>query len=134
MPLFAKLFIILIGVPLLELALLIRIGTLIGFWPTVAIVFATGAVGAFLARLEGRRVWGQLHQDLAAGRMPVAELVDGLLIFFGGVLLLLPGFLTDLLGFALLVPWTRRTFRFAIGRRLRRMAESRHFSVTMLLD
>ena len=134
MPLPIKLAIVFIGVPLLELTILLRIGSLLGFWPTVGIVLLTGVLGAFLARLEGRRVLAQLHRDLAMGRMPVAEIIDGLLILFAGILLVLPGLLTDLFGFALLVPWTRRALRFSVGRRIRRMTETRRFSVITFLD
>lgn len=133
MPILARLFLLFVLVPLVELALLVRLGTAIGFWPTMALVLATGALGAYLARLQGLRTWHRIQHDLATGRMPVAEVVDGLLIFLAGILLLTPGLLTDALGFALLVPRTRKAFRHAVGRRLRRMAETRSVSITMLL-
>lgn len=133
MSLLARLFFLFVAFPLLELAILIWVGTRIGVWPTIGIVLGTGALGAYLARLEGLRVWHRIQHDLATGRMPVAEVVDGLMIFLAGILLLTPGLLTDALGFALLVPRTRKAFRHAVGRRLRRMAETRSVSITMLL-
>ncbi|MEX0980291.1 MAG: FxsA family protein, partial [Gemmatimonadota bacterium] len=112
----ALLFIV---VPLVELALLIRLGQWMGFWPTMGLVLLTGAVGAWLARAEGFRTVWQLRSDLEQGRIPHQAMQDGVAILVGGVLLLTPGFLTDAAGFSLLFPPTRRW----VQRRFRRRIE-----------
>ncbi len=98
-------------VPLLELYLLIRVGDVIGVWPTVALVVFTGALGAFLTRLEGLRVLRRVQTELQHGRAPTADLLDGLLVVIAGAVLLTPGLITDAVGFFLLVPPGRRIFR-----------------------
>lgn len=101
-------------VPLLELALLIRIGGVVGPWPTLALVAGTGLLGAALARREGMRALLALQRDLAEGRRPAESLVSGASVLVGGAFLLTPGVLTDLAGLFLLLPFTRRiAFRWA---------------------
>ena len=102
---FIRLLILFTVVPLVELALLIKLGNLIGLWPTILIVIATGVLGAALARSQGTRTVGAIRAELAQGRAPTESLINGLLILVGGVVLLTPGLLTDLLGFSLLVPF-----------------------------
>ena len=119
-------------VPILELIILIRIGQLMGLWPTVALVLATGLVGATLARMEGLRVLLQLQRELAAGRIPTQAMLDGISVMIGGVLLLTPGILTDLAGLSLLFPPTRRGIQWWVRRRLEKgMAEGRVHVMTM---
>ncbi len=111
---FPQLLLLFIGVPLIEVLILIKLGSLFGFWPTIFLVIGTGILGAYLAKLYGLSVWYQIQQDLNAGLMPADKLVDGLLILIGGIVLLTPGLLTDILGFMLLIPFTRNYFkRFA---------------------
>jgi UPF0716 protein FxsA len=126
---FAKLALAFVIVPLVELALLVRLGGVIGFWPTVAIVVVTGLAGAALARTAGVQVLLQIRRELRAGRMPVTHMLDGLLVLVGGLVLLTPGLLTDVFGFALLVPWSRRRFRNAVRRRFERMIEAQQLVV-----
>jgi UPF0716 protein FxsA len=126
---FAKLALAFVIVPLVELALLVRLGGVIGFWPTVAIVVVTGLAGAALARIAGVQVLLQIRRELRAGRMPVTHMLDGLLVLVGGLVLLTPGLLTDIFGFALLVPWSRRRFRNAMRRRFERMIEAQQLVV-----
>ncbi len=120
----ARLITLFVISPLIELAILIWIGTRIGFWPTIAIVVATGTLGALLARTLGARVLRQMQADLAAGRMPASHLLDGFLILVGGILLLTPGVLSDVAGIALLLPATRTRFKRALRRRLEWMIQS----------
>ncbi len=109
-----RLFCAFVLVPLLELALLIRLGTLVGAWPTLALVVGTGLLGAALARREGTRALLALRRDLAEGRLPAQSLVAGASVLVGGAFLLTPGVLTDLAGLFLLLPVTRRlVFRWA---------------------
>lgn len=101
-------------VPAVELALLLAIGRSIGLWPTLAIILATGILGGLLAKSQGLRVVRRIQEDLAAGRPPAYGLLDGLLILVGGLLLLAPGIITDLLGLVLLVPVTRDLLKHRI--------------------
>lgn len=116
---FARLLILFTAVPLVELALLIKLGNAIGLWPTVLLVVATGVLGAALARSQGTGAVAAIRRELGEGRPPGESLVNGLLILVGGVVLLTPGILTDALGFCLLVPATRKWFRTKLLRKLR---------------
>lgn len=113
----ALLFVI---VPVIELALLIQIGQVVGLLPTVALVVFTGVTGAWLARAEGLRVFFQFQRELASGRLPGQSLLDGISVLIGGAFLLTPGVLTDVLGFSLLVPVTRRWIQGRVRKRLER--------------
>lgn len=108
-------------VPLVELYLLLWLGTVIGFWPTVGIVLTTALVGGFLAKREGLRVWNEWQKALSEMRIPEDGIISGLLVLVGGVLLVTPGVLTDITGLCLLFPPTRRV----IARWLEGYAEKR---------
>ncbi len=124
--------VVLIAVPLFELWLLIQVGQWIGVLPTVAIVIAEALLGGWLMKREGRTAWRALNASLSEGRAPTRELTDAALVLVGGVLLIFPGFLTDLLGFICLIPFTRPLARwvlgFAVARRLAGMAGRGGFS------
>jgi UPF0716 protein FxsA len=124
MNVFGRLLLLFTIVPIIELALLIQIGTWIGTIPTVLIVLVTGGVGAFLARQQGGRVWLRIQEELQAGGFPADHLIDGLLLVVAGALLLTPGLLTDILGMSVLIPFTRAPIREFIKRRLRLMADN----------
>jgi UPF0716 protein FxsA len=115
-----KLLVVLICVPAIELYLLFQVHSLIGLPATLALIFLTAIAGAYLLRIQGMTVLHRLSRELSAGRLPGKELLDGVLILVGGILLLTPGFCTDLLGFLLLVPWTRAGFRHPFLRYLQR--------------
>lgn len=102
------LFLLFVVVPVAEIALLIELGSLLGAAPTIAIVLATGALGAFLARREGLRIMTGWQQAVAGGKPPTDGLVDAILVAIGAALLLTPGILTDVVGFSLLIPWSRK--------------------------
>ncbi len=108
---FFKLFFLFSIVSLLELALIIKIGSYLGVFTTILIIVATATLGAYLAQMEGLQVLSQLQAELRAGRMPSDALIDGLLVLAGGLLLLTPGFITDTLGLLLIIPFSRRWFR-----------------------
>jgi len=93
--------------PLIELSLLLRIGEWLGVGATIGLVVVTGVAGGWLARREGSRTWRRVQEDLAAGRMPGDELLQALLVFVAGVLLVTPGVLTDAVGLLLLFRPTR---------------------------
>jgi UPF0716 protein FxsA len=130
---FIRLLALFVLLPLLELAILIQVGRWIGVAWTLALVVTTGFLGATLARRHGLRAWIAIRDELRAGRMPASALADGLLILIGGIVLLTPGLLTDLFGFAMLVPLTRNAFKGALQRRFRRAVERGDTSVTILL-
>jgi UPF0716 protein FxsA len=130
---FIRLLAIFILLPLVELALLIQIGRWIGLGWTLALVVVTGLLGAALARQHGLRAWVAIRDELRAGRMPASALADGLLILIGGIVLLTPGLLTDLFGFAMLLPLTRNAFKKALGRRFQRAVDRGETSITVLL-
>lgn len=94
-------------VPILEIALLIKVGGFIGLWPTLIIVIATAFIGSWLLRSQGWGVFNRAQETLAAGVFPARELFDGLCLIVAGVLLLTPGFATDALGLMLFVPGLR---------------------------
>ena len=116
---FLRLLLLFTIVPLVELYLLISLGRVIGVGATVLIVIATGALGAFLTRIEGLRVLRRVQDELAEGRVPTERLLDGLLILIAGAVLLTPGLLTDLLGFFLLAPPGRKLVRRALSAAVR---------------
>jgi UPF0716 protein FxsA len=116
-------------VPALELLLLFKIGGTIGGWQTLGVIILTGVIGARLASLQGRAAWQRIQEALAQGRLPTTEMVDGLLIFAAGLVLLTPGFLTDLFGFFLLLPFGRSLVRKCLVARFKgKVSTHMHFS------
>jgi UPF0716 protein FxsA len=136
MSILARLALLFVVIPILELVLLVQLGQIVGLLPTLALVVLTGVAGATLARAEGLRVFwafqkelasgrlpGQSLQDekeLASGRLPGQSLQDGIAVLVGGAFLLTPGILTDLAGFALLLPVSRRWIQGRVRRSLER--------------
>ena len=106
--------VLLLVVPLLEVLVIIAVGRAIGGWPTFFLLLAESAFGAWLVRHEGGRAWQSLQTALTTGRMPSRQLADAVLVLVGGVLLLAPGFLTDIVGFFLVLPFTRPAARRAL--------------------
>ncbi len=90
-----------------ELFVLIEIGKAIGTLEVILLTIASGIAGAALAKSQGLSVLRKMQKEMAEGRIPAANLIDGLMIFIGGILLLTPGILTDIIGFLFLIPWTR---------------------------
>jgi UPF0716 protein FxsA len=110
----------LIVTPLAEIAAFIEIGGLIGLWPTLITVVATAVIGSILLRHQGLRTLKEIQRQLNQGKVPVDEMLGGLCLFAAGLLLLTPGFITDAVGFALLIP----PVRLLVARRIRaRMGE-----------
>lgn len=113
-----KLLLLFTVLPVVELYLLITIGQNVGAAPTIALVLGTGFLGAWLARREGSRVLRSWQGSLARGELPKEGVVSSVLVLVGGVLLVTPGVVTDVMGLVLLVPWTRRWVAGVIRRRL----------------
>ena len=112
----AKLLLLFILVPLVELFLLIEIGRLIGTLSTLTIIVCTGILGAFLARRQGIGVLHQMRTEIANGRLPAAQLADGVIILLAGAVLITPGLLTDALGFLCLIPASRKIIKKMLWR------------------
>jgi UPF0716 protein FxsA len=108
MSFFGTLALLFVIVPIIELVLLVQLGQVVGLLPTLLLVVATGVGGAMLARAEGLRVFFQFQRELASGRLPGQSILDGASVLVGGAFLLTPGVLTDLAGFSLIFPPTRR--------------------------
>jgi len=101
------LVVLLVVVPIVEIAVLVAVGRAIGGWQTIGLLLVESALGAWLVRREGARAWAALVGALRTGRMPSRELTDAALVLVGGTLLLTPGFVTDVVGFAFVLPVTR---------------------------
>ena len=108
-------------VPIVELALLIKVGQHIGVGYTIGIFIITGVVGAYLAKLQGFLTLRRIQEDINQGRMPTDRLFDGVLILCSGILLLTPGFITDLIGFMGLIPFTRNLFKRWLKQKIKDM-------------
>lgn len=102
------LFLLFLAVPFVEIWLLIKVGVVIGAGWTIFLVVATAAIGAWLVRAQGLSTIGRIQQEMAAGRLPADEVIQGLFLLVSGALLVTPGFFTDSVGFALLIPAVRR--------------------------
>ena len=123
-----RLIILFITIPLVELYLLAVVSSRVGPLPTIMLVILTGAWGAYLAKSQGYSILSRIQVEMAAGRVPTAELIDGLLVLIGGIVLLTPGLLTDLVGFSLMVPGFRAIIRERVKKKF--AAQVGHFQMT----
>ena len=121
------LFVVFLIVPVIELALIIEVGQVIGAWNTIAALLIVSFAGAWLVKREGMGVARRFREQMALGAVPGRELADGLLILFAGALLLTPGFVTDLLALLLLLPPVRAVIRVAIMRQVAVRAQRRRY-------
>ncbi|MBF0478201.1 MAG: FxsA family protein [Candidatus Omnitrophica bacterium] len=117
-------FLIIIFFVFLEIFVLIKVGAIIGATNTILALVLNAIFGATLARYQGLKVISKIQQELAQGRMPDAEMLDGLLILAGGILLVIPGFISDVIGYIFLFPLTRRLIRTLFRKKLEHMAQS----------
>lgn len=111
-----------IAIPIAEVWVVTSIGGLLGLWPTLALLVVSAVVGAWLTRREGAKAWNALVNAIGTGQLPTGRLADAALVLVGGILLMLPGFLTDLLGLVMILPFTRPLIRrflaFVLARRV----------------
>jgi UPF0716 protein FxsA len=121
-----------IALPIAEVVLLIATGRLIGAWPTIGLMLATSFLGAWLAQREGRRSWAALRRAFAEGRMPTGELADAVLVMIGGLFLMLPGFISDVIGLICLLPFTRPLGRRLLTWLVERAARNRGINIDTL--
>ena len=124
MPL-AVLVLVFIVLPITELYVIYLVGDLIGWWQTLLLLAADSVIGSLLLRSQGRAVWARFQEAMTAGRMPHQEVQDGVAVIFGGAFLITPGFLTDFLGLALLLPPSRRLVLRLFARRVARFMATR---------
>ncbi|UCD86449.1 MAG: FxsA family protein [Desulfobacterales bacterium] len=106
-----KLFLAFTLIPVFEIYLLIKIGHYLGAFNTIVVVIVTGFLGAYLARLQGIKTMMRVRDSLNRGDLPAEDMLDALLIFMAGIVLLTPGFITDIVGIGILVPRTRSWFK-----------------------
>jgi len=108
MKVFQMLFLVVLIIPFAEIYLLLEVGSVIGAFPTIFLVVFSAAFGAWLLKQQGFSTFRKFQENLAQGIMPAYEMIEGPIILLGGALLLTPGFLTDIIGFACLVPSLRK--------------------------
>jgi len=114
-----------IGVPIIEIAVLIQVGGLIGLWPTLGLVVLSAVVGSLELRRQGLNTLFSLREQLDRGELPAQTLFDGVCLLFAGALLLTPGFVTDVVGLSLFLAPVRRLLRVTVGRHLAQRVETR---------
>lgn len=113
------LFLIFLVVPLIEIALFVIIGQAIGLWPTLLGVLLTALAGAFVLRIQGMKLFAEIRETMGRGMLPARALADAMLVGIAGVLLLTPGYFTDLLGLLLLIPPVRSAIYAVLKSRMR---------------
>jgi len=122
-----KLLLLIVIIPLAETLILIQVGKVIGFWQTVLLLIFLGLIGVSIVRSQGITVYSRLCREITQGQVPGLALLDGLIVLFGGILLITPGFLTDLAGLLLLIPFVRRFVRDMLLAWVRHSVERRSF-------
>lgn len=114
-------------IPLVELFLLIKIGTVIGALATITIVIVTGVLGAVLTRRQGTGIWRTIRMEMERGAVPAEKMMDGLLVLIAGFVLITPGIITDIFGFSLLIPGVRQLYKNWLKKRLKTMMERQNY-------
>ncbi|WP_181349819.1 FxsA family protein [Thalassobacillus sp. CUG 92003] len=120
---FRWLLLLIIIVPALEIGILVWAGNIIGPWWVILLIISTGVLGAWLAKQQGLETIRHFQQSMSMGQMPRDTLLDGACILVGGTVLLTPGFITDAIGFLLLLPVTRTPLKRVIGSLIRKMMD-----------
>ena len=128
------LFALFLGVPIIEIALFVTVGSWIGLWGTLAIVLGTGVLGLSVIRGQGLRAATDIRREANMLQNPARPLADGVLVALAGVLLVLPGFLTDTLGLLLLLPPMRRLVMAAVSLKMMRMVQTRFHDRSDTID
>ncbi|KRF59496.1 exlusion protein FxsA [Bacillus sp. Soil768D1] len=100
-----------IAMPVIEIIVLLLSGNVIGFWPTLFLIVATGLIGAYLAKRQGMETWKKAQEQIRYGMMPGNEIIDGICIFLGAALLISPGLISDIIGLILVFPPTRNLLK-----------------------
>ena len=113
-----------IGIPLIEIYLMIKVGSMIGAFNTIFLIFFTAITGIYFAKLEGLNAIRSGFTQLVKHEIPIYEIISGAALAFAALLLIIPGFLTDLIGFLLIIPITRKFFIRSISSKLRKRKEN----------
>tara|TARA_B100001123_G_scaffold437016_1_gene568434 strand:+ start:587 stop:1027 length:441 start_codon:yes stop_codon:yes gene_type:complete len=121
------LILFIIGIPLIEIYLMIKVGGMIGAFNTIFLILFTAVTGVFFARLEGFRALRSGFNQLVKNEVPIYEMISGAALAFAALLLIIPGFLTDLIGFLLIVPITRKIFINAISVKFKKKTNNKDF-------
>lgn len=112
---FAVFLVLFFLIPVLELWTIVQVGQAVGVWETIALLIVLSVVGVWLVKRAGVGVWRRLNEQLRLGKVPTAEIIDGVLLLLAGFLLVLPGFLGDVVGLALLIPPVRAAARAVVA-------------------
>jgi len=123
---FIKLFLAFTLIPVIEIYLLIKLGSIFGALNTIILVIVTGFTGAYLARMQGMQTMLRVRQNLQMGIKPTEELIDAVIIFVAGIVLLTPGFITDATGLLLLFPVTRNHFKRWLKYKINQWVKNQH--------
>jgi UPF0716 protein FxsA len=118
-----------IGMPILELAILLKLHEVLHFWPTFLLIILTGGLGVALVKRQGLVTLQKIQREMAAGNLPAPQLMDGVMILLAGALLVTPGLITDLAGFSLLIPFCRTRIRHWIRKKLEQKVRSGYIQV-----
>ena len=120
-------FLFIIGIPLIEIYLMIKIGSVIGAFNTISLIFITAIIGVWYAKHEGFNTLRSGMSQLVRNEIPIYEIVSGAALAFAALLLIFPGFLTDFIGFLLIIPFTRRFFIKIISSKFRKEKNNSDF-------
>lgn len=120
-----------IGLPILELAVLLKVHEVFHFWPTFLLVVLTGALGLTLVKQQGIAIIQKIQQEMARGNVPAPQMIDGVMILIAGAFLVTPGLITDVTGFLLLVPLVREQIRFWIKKKIEEKIRSGYVQVNV---
>ena len=127
---FIKLFFLFTVIPFIEIYILIKLGSSFGFFTALSVIIGTGLLGAHFVRQQGFKVWFAIRYELENGNFPAEHLLEGLLLFIAGVILITPGLLTDIAGLLLLIPFIRKQIRLLINRKFQEMVKKGNIKIT----
>lgn len=111
----------LLVIPILEITVFVWAGGTFGAWWVIGLILLTGIIGLALAKQQGIETWRRAKQSFHTGHYPTEQIIDGICILLGGILLITPGFITDAIGFMLVLPWPRQIFKAYIEKLIRYM-------------
>ncbi|MFL2859557.1 MAG: FxsA family protein [Pontiellaceae bacterium] len=121
-----QLLLIFITIPIIEIAVLLKLDNAIGLGQTIFLIFVTGIIGAWLVRQQGISIIFQIRKELTNGKIPAKQMIDGVMVLIAGAVLITPGLITDIVGFLLLIPYTRNFIRKWIRFKFEKYINSTH--------
>ena len=121
-----QLLLIFITIPIIEIAVLLKLDNAIGLGQTIFLIFVTGIIGAWLVRQQGISIIFQIRKELTNGKIPAKQMIDGVMVLIAGAVLITPGLITDIVGFLLLIPYTRNFIRKWIRIKFEKYINSTH--------